>query len=94
MTETTYILVKIDHKGPLRKTVARDLPGRLSQVAYDLVQARGADCLDATAKHSHHFARMVAEDSAKACQDRIMGDNNREDAEARRCAEAILELYK
>lgn len=48
--EKTYILVEITHKGPLKKTVAKDLPSRLSQVAYDLVQARGADCLDATAK--------------------------------------------
>lgn len=50
MTEKTYILVEIIHKGPLKKTVAQDLPGRLSQAAYDMVQARGADCVNAMAK--------------------------------------------
>ena len=49
-TEKTYILVEIIHKGLLKKTLARDLPGRLAQTAYDLIMARGSDCLDATAK--------------------------------------------
>lgn len=48
--EKTYILVEIIHKGPLKKIVSRDLPGRLSRAAYDHIMARGADCLDATAK--------------------------------------------
>lgn len=48
--EKTYILVEIQHKGPLKRQLSRDLPSRLSQAAYDLVQARGADCLNATAK--------------------------------------------
>lgn len=48
--EKTFILVEIHHKGPLKKSIANDLPARLSQAAYDLVQARGADCINATAK--------------------------------------------
>ena len=44
-----------------------------------------------------HFANSVAdlataverEACAKVCDDRYMGDNNREDMEARRCAAAI-----
>ena len=51
MTEKTTYIIEIEHKGPLKKTLARDLPARLAQAAYDLVQARGADCLNATAKH-------------------------------------------
>jgi hypothetical protein len=41
----------------------------------------------------HHFAALVRADEreacAKVCDARYMGDNNREDMEARRCAEAI-----
>jgi len=41
----------------------------------------------------HHFAALVAaaerEACAKVCEARYMGDNNREDMEARRCAAAI-----
>lgn len=48
--EKIYILVEIIHKGHLKKTVARDLPGRLSRVAYDLIMARGSDCVNATAE--------------------------------------------
>jgi hypothetical protein len=40
-----------------------------------------------------HFAALVAaaerEACARVCEARHMGDNNREDAEARRCAAAI-----
>ncbi len=42
------------------------------------------------------FANLIAkhtqERCAKVCQDRYMGDNNREDMEARRCAEAIMQM--
>jgi hypothetical protein len=48
--EKTFILVEIHHKGQLKKQLMRDLPSRLSQAAYDLVQARGADCVNATSK--------------------------------------------
>jgi hypothetical protein len=40
-----------------------------------------------------HFAALVRADEreacAKVCDARYMGDNNREDTESRRCAEAI-----
>lgn len=35
---------------------------------------------------------VVIEECAAVCKKRVVGDHNREDAEARRCAEAILEL--
>ena len=46
----TYILVEITHKGPIKKALTKDLQSRLSQAAYDLIQARGANCLNAKAK--------------------------------------------
>lgn len=39
-----------------------------------------------------HFADLVLEEAAKVCDKRYMGDNNREDLEARRCAAAIRAL--
>jgi hypothetical protein len=43
----------------------------------------------------HRFAALVRADEreacAKVCESRYMGDNNREDMEARRCAAAIRE---
>jgi hypothetical protein len=48
--ETTYYLIGITHKAPLTKQIGRDLPKRLEQAAYDFIQARGADCVNATAK--------------------------------------------
>lgn len=40
-----------------------------------------------------HFVQLArqatAEECAQLCHDRVMGDGNREDAEARRCADAI-----
>ena len=45
------------------------------------------------ANEIEHFAELVAEAEreacAKVCEARFMGDLNREDQEARRCAEAI-----
>lgn len=38
------------------------------------------------------FAALVLEEAAKVCDRRYMGDNNREDLEARRCAAAIRAL--
>ena len=38
------------------------------------------------------FARLVLEEAAKACDARFMGDLNREDQEARRCAADIRAL--
>jgi hypothetical protein len=44
------------------------------------------------------FAALVAaaerEACAKVCEARVMGDNNREDEEAKRCAAAIRERNK
>jgi len=37
-------------------------------------------------------SKHTQEQCAKVCQDRYMGDNTREDMEARRCAEAVMEL--
>jgi len=48
--QKTYILVEITHKEPLRKSVAKDLQGRLARAAYDYILARGGDCEDAKAK--------------------------------------------
>lgn len=36
--------------------------------------------------------RVALEEAAKVCEARYMGDNNREDMEARRCAAAIRAL--
>ena len=48
---------------------------------------------EAEPKNLERFAALVAaherEACAKVCEARHMGDNNREDAEARRCADAI-----
>ena len=35
---------------------------------------------------------QALEEAAKACESRVMGDNNREDGEAKRCASAIRNL--
>ena len=47
----------------------------------------------ATPEWLEHFAALIAaaerEACAKVCDARYMGDNNREDMEARRCAAAI-----
>lgn len=45
-------------------------------------------------KLTNIIASHVAEECAKVCDARYMGDNNREDMEARRCAAAIRSLYK
>lgn len=37
---------------------------------------------------------LVLEEAARVCERRYMGDNNREDMEARRCAAAIRALVK
>jgi hypothetical protein len=59
-------------------------------------QARvGIDALigvDSTAKLERFYALAVAaerDECAKVCESRYMGDNNREDMEARQCAAAI-----
>jgi hypothetical protein len=49
-TEKTYILVEIIQKEPLRKSLAQDLPGRLSRSAYDAIVARGDNCEDVKAR--------------------------------------------
>lgn len=61
MTEKTFILVEITHKDQLKKQLARDLPGRrLAQAAYDLIQARGSDCVNATAKQVEEPAKVAS----------------------------------
>lgn len=49
-TEKTYILVEVIHKGPLKKTVAQDLPGKISRTTYDHILARGCEVVDVNAK--------------------------------------------
>lgn len=49
----------------------------------DALQAYGAAC-----------ARAALEAAAVVCARRYMGDNNREDMEARRCAAAIREMIQ
>jgi hypothetical protein len=38
------------------------------------------------------FANLVLDEAAAACARRVVGDHNREDAEAARCVEAIRAL--
>lgn len=49
-TEKLRIMVEIDLKAPLKKSLERDLPNRLGQAAYDFVLARGGDCSGAEAR--------------------------------------------
>ncbi len=50
------------------------------------------DCFDYPLELERFYALAVTkerEDCAKVCESRYMGDNNREDMEARQCAAAI-----
>ena len=49
------------------------------------------DTAEAAWQAAIQYARDVA---VKACESRIMGDHNREDQEAQRCADAIKEALK
>lgn len=40
----------------------------------------------------YEFANLVLEEAAKAIEGRYMGDNNREDMEVKRCADAIRSM--
>ena len=40
----------------------------------------------------YKFANLILEKAADMCDARYMGDNNREDMEAKRCAEAIRSM--
>jgi len=48
-----------------------------------------ADYVEALAKLCALSVAKEREDCAKVCESRYMGDNNREDMEARQCAAAI-----
>ena len=64
--------------------------GRLRNAANDFDYPLGRlldECWQAAIQH----ARDVA---VRACESRIMGDHNREDQEAQRCADAIKEALK
>jgi hypothetical protein len=50
MTQTLRIMVEITLKQPIKKTLQKDLPGRLACCAYDLIMARGGECGDVVAK--------------------------------------------
>jgi hypothetical protein len=67
--------------------------GLLVLLDEDCFQKMGTKNFDATKKVLGRFAALVAaherEACAKVCEARYMGDNNREDMEARRCAAAI-----
>ena len=50
-------------------------------------------CFDSSLEAFYHAAqRQAYERAAKCCDARYMGDNNREDMEAKRCAEAIRSM--
>ena len=53
----------------------------------------GAEWRETFDSHLEHFAELVRADEreacAKVCDARVMGDNNREDMEAKRCAADI-----
>ena len=40
----------------------------------------------------YEFANLILEKAASECDARYMGDNNREDMEAKRCAESIRSM--
>lgn len=40
----------------------------------------------------YEFANLILEKASDMCNARYMGDNNREDMEAKRCAEAIRSM--
>ena len=62
-------------------------------ITYQLVVSGWGQHLIDIPVHFERFAALVAaaerEACAKVCEARVMGDNNREDQEAKRCAAAI-----
>jgi hypothetical protein len=56
------------------------------------VESERASKWPATPEGLAKYAELVLEEAAKVCQSRYMGDNTREDMEARRCAAAILAM--
>ena len=71
----------------------RDTIIRLAREAGAVFSADGSWHKFETQKTLERFAVLVAaherEECAKLCEARYMGDNNREDMEAKRCAAAI-----
>ena len=55
----------------------------------DTAESLPADYVEALAKLCALSAAKEREECAKVCESRYMGDNNREDMEARQCAAAI-----
>ena len=55
----------------------------------DTAESLPADYVEALAKLCALAVAAEREACAKVCESRYMGDNNREDMEARRCAAAI-----
>ncbi len=55
----------------------------------DTAESLPADYVEALAKLCALAVAAEREECAKVCESRYMGDNNREDMEARRCAAAI-----
>ena len=55
----------------------------------DTAESLPADYVEALAKLCALAVAKEREDCAKVCESRYMGDNNREDMEARQCAAAI-----
>jgi predicted kinase len=66
-----------------------------AQQIFDLAREYGAEHpgitfdLAALLRYTRKIQEMEREACAKVCDARYMGDNNREDMEARRCAAAI-----
>jgi len=55
----------------------------------DTAESLPADYVEALAKLCALSVAKEREECAKVCESRYMGDNNREDMEARQCAAAI-----
>lgn len=55
----------------------------------DTAESLPADYVDALAKLCAMAVAKEREECVKVCESRYMGDNNREDMEAQRCAAAI-----
>jgi len=68
----------------------RAMAERVAQAAYKAGERAGRKQVEQIAAQSAELAVMVEREAcAKVCDVRYIGDNNREDMEARRCAAAI-----
>lgn len=67
----------------------------LRKICFQQPPAEAYDLAKSTWLEAHRLGREEGlEEAAKICEARYMGDNNREDQEATRCARAIREKIK